>query len=237
MTHDTLKRQIVVAAAQLIHRCQEHDYDRARSKAVRKLGLRWVRREELPSHAEIRHELLMLAYQQECEFDALYGEASASRGADATDRFQVYRSLLLPLADTRQSRRSHPEGDALYHSLQVFELARDELPYDEEFLLAALLHDIGKAIDSKDHIAAGLAALDGWITERTAWLIAHHAEARRIHDGTIGARARRRLAASESFEELLLLAECDRDGRIPGMVVADLDEALDDIREVSQLCG
>ena len=45
-----------------------------------------------------------------------------------------------------------------------FDLARDELPYDEEFLLAALLHDVGKAIDPHDHVAAGLEALEGYIT-------------------------------------------------------------------------
>jgi len=39
-----------------------------------------------------------------------------------------------------QPPQYHPEGDALYHSLQVFELAREARPYDEEFLLAALLH-------------------------------------------------------------------------------------------------
>jgi len=41
----------------------------------------------------------------------------------------------------------------------VFDLARDQLPYDEEFLLAALLHDVGKGIDPHDHVAAGLEAL------------------------------------------------------------------------------
>ena len=49
---------------------------------------------------------------------------------------------------------------------RVFALARDELPYDEEFLLAALLHDVGKAIARQDHVAAGLDALDGFITAR-----------------------------------------------------------------------
>ena len=56
--------------------------------------------------------------------------------------------------------------------MQVFMLAREAMPYDEEFLLAAILHDVGKAIDPDDHVVAGLEALDGFITERTSWLIA-----------------------------------------------------------------
>lgn len=153
------------------------------------------------------------------------------------DRFQVYRMLLIPLEKVEQSRKWHPEGDALYHSLQVFDLARDESPYDEELLLAALLHDVGKAIDPLDHVRAGLEALDGYITDRTAWLIAHHMEAQRILDGTIGARARRRLHGSEDYDELLLLAKCDRDGRLPAAAAPDLDEALDYLRELSRMCG
>jgi len=164
-------------------------------------------------------------------------EDALASTADLVDRFAVYRSLLLPLEQVEQSRTWHPEGDALYHSLQVFELARDEQPYDEEFLLAALLHDIGKAIDPYDHIAAGLEALEDTITDRTAWLIAHHMEAHRIHDGTIGVRARRRLAESPDYPDLLLLGECDRAGRQPGMPVPNLDDALDAVREISRLCG
>ena len=89
---------------------------------------------------------------------------------EPADRFLAFALLLQPLEKVQQDRDSHPEGDALYHSLQVFELARQELPYDEEFLLAALLHDVGKAIDSArprgrgaggpggiDHAADGLA--------------------------------------------------------------------------------
>jgi len=62
------------------------------------------------------------------------------------DPLQIYEMLLLPLERVKESPVYHPEGDALYHSLQVFDLAREEFPYDEEFLSAALLHDVGKAI-------------------------------------------------------------------------------------------
>ena len=153
------------------------------------------------------------------------------------DRFQIYEMLLLPLENVKESPQYHPEGDALYHSLQVFDLARAELPYDEEFLLAALLHDVGKAIDRHDHTAAGLEALAEHITPRTAWLIEHHMEAQELLDGTIGARARRRLEESEDYEELRLLARCDRNGRQPGVEVPDLSEALDYLRELAQTCG
>lgn len=156
---------------------------------------------------------------------------------DQVDRFQVYESLLLPLESTKQSRKYHPEGDALYHSLQVFDLARDALPYDEEFLLAAILHDIGKAIDPLDHVGAALEALEGFATERTLWLIAHHMDAHGIWDGTLGVRAHRRLRRSENYEELVLLSECDRAGRTPGVQVPELEDAIDYIRDLSIMCG
>jgi len=156
---------------------------------------------------------------------------------ERVDRFQVYRALLLPLETVKQSREYHPEGDALYHSLQVYELARDELPYDEEFILAALLHDVGKAIDPHNHVPAGLEALAEFITPRTAWLIEHHMEAHALFDGTLGARARRRLEESPDFDELVLLSRCDRAGRVPGAQVSDVDDALDHVRELSRLYG
>ena len=126
----------------------------------------------------------MAAEYPELDLDA---ELAAAR--EQVDRFQVYESLLLPLENVRQPLKYHPEGDALYHSLQVFDLARDERPYDEEFLLAALLHDVGKAIDPHDHVAAGLEALEGTITDRTAWLIEHHMLAHELADQTLGRRA------------------------------------------------
>jgi hypothetical protein len=148
------------------------------------------------------------------------------------DRWEVYRMLLEPLADVKQDPRYHPEGDALYHSLQVFELARDRVPYDEEFLLTALLHDVGKAIDPADHVAVGVQALEGAITERTEFLIAHHMDAHGYRDGTLGHRARERLAASEHFEDLMLLRELDAAGRRRGVEVCTVAEALAYVREL-----
>jgi predicted nucleotidyltransferase len=149
---------------------------------------------------------------------------------DHIDRFELFRMLLQPLEGVRQSPRYHPEGDALYHSLQVFELARAERPYDEEFLLAALLHDVGKAIDPADHVGAALQALEGSITERTEFLIAHHMDAFAYRQGTLGARARLRLQESEEFDDLMLLRELDSRGRLRGAVVCELAEALEYLR-------
>ena len=43
--------------------------------------------------------------------------------ADHVDRFAIYKMRLGPLETVKQNPRTHPEGDALYHSLQVFERA------------------------------------------------------------------------------------------------------------------
>jgi hypothetical protein len=171
------------------------------------------------------------------EYPDLDLAAATAEVAEEIDRFQLYESLLLPLENVKDPLRFHPEGDVLYHSLQVFDHARDQLAYDEEFLTAALLHDVGKAIDPANHVAASLDALDGFITERTVWLIEHHMLAHKFTDGTLGARARRRLEQSEHFEELMLLADCDRAGRQAGVEAPELNEALDYLRELGRMFG
>jgi hypothetical protein len=163
--------------------------------------------------------------------------AELTAAGDRIDRFQIYEMLLLPLEKVKQSPKYHPEGDALYHSLQVFDLARDALPYDEEFLLAALLHDVGKALDPQDHVRAGLEALNGFITPRTEWFIAQHMEAHAVREGTLGVRARRRLESHEDYDALMLLCDCDRNGRQPKVEAPTLPEALGYVRELAQMCG
>jgi hypothetical protein len=62
-------------------------------------------------------------------------------------------------------------------------------------------------------------------------------DAHALHDGTLGARARRRLEAHEDYEELVLLSHCDRQGRAKGVEAPDLDEALDYLRDLARTCG
>jgi predicted HD phosphohydrolase len=231
MGSDRLRRQIAWEAARLLCHREESEFFRARWKAALRVHGRDVRPGDLPSHREIRDEMRKMT--DALERDAGDPQMAIADATESGDRFRLYEMLLAPLEQVQQNPRRHPEGDALYHSLQVFEIAREELPYDEEFLLAALLHDVGKAIDPKDHVAAGLAALDGSITARTAWLIEHHPEAQALAEGKIGVRCHRRLAAAEDYDELLLLAACDRQGRVRGMRVPDVRDALAYLRELA----
>jgi len=142
--------------------------------------------------------------------------------------------LLLPLEEVKGSPVHHPEGDVLYHSLQVFELARDSRPYDEEFLLAALLHDIGKGLDRAHHVEAALSALDGLITERTRYFIEHHMHAHEYRAGKLPPKLRREIESSPDFEDLLLLRQLDDQGRVSGAAVGTVDEALDYLKELER---
>ncbi|MEZ6092263.1 MAG: HD domain-containing protein [Pirellulaceae bacterium] len=163
--------------------------------------------------------------------------AELCEASSQVDRFQLYEALLWPLESVKQNLKYHPEGDALYHSLQVFDIGRDMMPYDEEFLLAALLHDIGKAIDPINHVAAGLEALEGFIEPRTAWLIEHHMLGHKLRDRTIGARARRRLMNHPWYDDLVALSDADVGGRQIGVEVDDVDQALDYIRRLEDMFG
>jgi hypothetical protein len=142
--------------------------------------------------------------------------------------------LLLPLENVKQNPKWHPEGDVQYHLLQVFELAKAERAWDEEFLLAALLHDVGKGLDPYDHVAAGLQALDGLITPRTAWLIENHMHAQEYRAGTLGHRMKTKLESSDDFDDLMLLRDLDDRGREPGAVVGTVDEALEYLRDLER---
>ncbi|MEX0978447.1 MAG: HD domain-containing protein, partial [Pirellulales bacterium] len=165
MSNAKLRRQITYEAARLLYVRQESEYYKAKLKAARRICKGWIRPDDLPTNREIRDEIQSLSRLREGGIgtpppDDGPGEFEPP---PRIDRFAVYRMLLLPLETVHQDPTRHPEGDALYHSLQVFDLARNALPYDEEFQVAALLHDVGKAVGPRQHIATALEALDGTI--------------------------------------------------------------------------
>lgn len=176
--------------------------------------------------------IAQLIQRLEREYPGIDIESEIERTNDHIDRFELYRMLLAPLEDVKQNPAHHPEGDALYHSLQVFELARHAMSWDEEFITAALLHDVGKAIDPSDHVEAGLAALEGSITPRTEFLMRHHMEAHAIREGSLGHRAKLRLRESADYDELLLLSDLDKRGRVPGVQVCTVGEAIEFLKEM-----
>jgi hypothetical protein len=157
-------------------------------------------------------------------------ELPVDPGAEAR---ALYRLLLEPLAGIEQDPYFHPEGDALYHSLQVFERGRDLHPWDEEFLAACLLHDVGLAISPRHPIPAAIYALGDCISARTRFLIEQRPLA---SDYLLTGELPRSLRRHEDFEELVDLARCDRDGRVRGARVPTLDQALDVLAELGELC-
>jgi hypothetical protein len=179
--------------------------------------------------ASIR-ELEMLIEREYSDVDL----ESLGHDTEIDDPYPLYRILLQPLEGVRQRADFHPEGDVLYHSLQVFEQAKDRRPYDVEFLLAALLHDVGKGIEPHNHVEAAVRSLTGVVTNRTMFFIEHHMDAQEYRDGTLSPRKRDKIRQSDDFDDLLLLAECDRAGRVPGAVVGTLDEAFGYLRELER---
>jgi len=92
------------------------------------------------------------------------------------DRYYVRHyllALLLDLNEIEQNPVYHPEGDALFHSLQVFQhaLKQNASPI---LLAAALFHDVGKSHGSKHHDIVGAEMLDGVLNEKIVWLVEHH---------------------------------------------------------------
>ncbi|MCG6158450.1 HD domain-containing protein [Rubinisphaera margarita] len=142
-----------------------------------------------------------------------------------------FRPLLESLADFTFNSEDHPEGDALYHSLQVYQLGRELHPYDVEFQWACLLHDIGYVVDARTPCEAALRVLEGRVTERVEFLVGNLEAGHQFLNGGSQAKSLRK---SEDFGELLDLARCDRNGRQRGQSVPTLDEALAELEELEQ---
>jgi hypothetical protein len=128
--------------------------------------------------------------------------------------------MLRALDGIAQDPRYHPEGDALYHSLQVFSHARRETQ-DPELLAAALLHDVGKALRAPEHDTDGADLLEGLVSNRVVWLVRHHLDLLRAPGQT-----RRRYRGTAQLSDLEQLRRWDLAGRSPTAPVCSPEEAV-----------
>lgn len=215
---DGLRRRIARVAARGM--TQGSDSRRAVFRAARRVAGGWVPADRLPSAEEVRGEVHRRL------------DPSGSLRHLAGDRFDAIGAVMAVLATVRQDPARCPEGDALEHSLQVFDIVHRERPFDEELLTAALVHDVGLAIDRDHPVAAAIEAVGDLITPRTKWLV-ESLEAARGHVGrTLGHRARRRLESHPDFLDVLLLAEADLRAHVRGYPAPTLDEAIGILREL-----
>lgn len=129
-----------------------------------------------------------------------------------------------------QMDEHHPEGDVLTHSLQVYGWAIRETD-DVDLILAALLHDTGKAINSPGHAKLMTDILKPLVSAKTLWLIENHM---RVWHYILGEMKKlkkcQELAGHPWLPELVQLARFDKLGRNPNKkVVYDKEKILFDI--------
>ena len=135
--------------------------------------------------------------------------------------YDELKALLATLDGVQQDRRFHPEGDALYHSLQVFECALRDTD-DWQLIAAALLHDVGKSLDFKEHADLGADLLEPWLPARVTWLVRHHLDLLRHPKAT-----RQRLRGTPQLVDLERLRRWDLAGRETSVWVPQPEHALD----------
>jgi len=143
----------------------------------------------------------------------------------------MYDTMLQWLEDldgVEQDPRYHPEEDALFHSLQVYQHALRHGPRPE-LLAAALFHDVGKAHSGPDHDTVGAAMTVGLPVD-TRWLIGHHLDLLRNPRKT-----RRVGAGSRWIADLELLRRWDLAGRDPHATVCSPEEAVSVVLEALEV--
>ena len=135
--------------------------------------------------------------------------------------YDYLSSLLYDLDGVKQSPKYHPEGDALFHSLQVFQLARTASD-DPILWAAAVFHDVGKAVDSKHHARIGCDMLSGVLNPQVTWLVEHHLDLTRCPR-----RTQKKYETQPRFAQLQKLRRLDVNGRDPAARVISVATAIE----------
>ena len=159
---------------------------------------------------------------------------SIAPGAAHGDRLARIAAIVGVLERVSPEPVGATRDDMLDQSLRVFGIVHAERPFDEELLTAALVHDVGMAIDRADPVARGIEALGDLITPRTRWLVETLPAARAYDERTLGQRARQRLESHPDFLDILLLAEAGRHARAGGPDGPSLEAAIAVLRELDE---
>lgn len=121
------------------------------------------------------------------------------------------------------------------HSLQCFRWACRESD-DIDLIMAALLHDVGKARGSHGHEKTSVELLVGNVSDKTLWLVQNHM---RIWPYLLGEMKRlgksRRLSTHPWFASLCKLARFDQLGRNPNLLLHRIYDSEKLIEELKQL--
>ena len=116
----------------------------------------------LPKRAQFRH---MRDGTQE-DWKIINAEFSAFRG-DVCKRLTAHLMLL------KGDLGGFPV-DRLTHSLQTATLAHQD-GKDEEYVVCALLHDIGDTLGPANHADVAAALLEPYVSEANHWMVKYHA--------------------------------------------------------------
>jgi predicted HD phosphohydrolase len=170
--------------------------------------------------------------------------------------------LLAALAGAAAHRYGGEAVSELEHALQCAELAREGAA-DEELQLACLLHDVGRyAIDqalvadtleatrvgprARGHHEVGADLLAPWVSERVAWCVRQHADAKRylcatepgyldrlsagsrhtlvLQGGVMAADEAARFAEHRWARDAVALRRWDDEAKVAGKRTRSLDE-------------
>lgn len=164
-------------------------------------------------------------------------------------------SMINRLKDTKQSPIHHPEGSAFNHTLLVVDEAakvREKAKDKHSFMLAALLHDIGKPdttrerkgkITSYDHDKVGAKLTrefllffewDEEVIDRVVNLVLYHMHILYITKDLPFAN-KKGLLRDVDIEDLALLGLCDRLGRSSKSQSEEEEVINDFLMKVNQL--
>lgn len=134
-----------------------------------------------------------------------------------------------------QNPKWHPEGDVFNHSLQCLYIAFRECD-DLDLILATLLHDVGKIIDSKGHEIESIKLIECFSSAKTIWLVKNHMRILYFVDGNMKKLSKiKDLVNHPWLPELLHLFRIDRMGRNPNRKIKyNRDEIFEKFNKVAE---